>query len=214
MMIKKTDESTSQKPLRVWPGVVAAVLMVGMRFVLPLAAPGGTVIGLIGAALSALAIVAWWLFFSRAPWSERLGVLVVTIVALLATKRLVHESIAGGGMGMLLYFLAIPVQTLALVVGAVASRRLSNGRRRATIVATILLATGFFTLVRTAGITSGIMGAEFHWRWTPTPEERLLAQASDEPLDVARGAPAVPKPAPPAAEAPKELPAAKAGNRP
>src|SRR5947209_20513931 len=117
-----TNEPTLPKPLRVWPGVVAAILMVGMRFVLPLAAPGVTVVGLIGAALSAVAIVVWWLFFSRAPWSERLGVLVLAIVALLATKRLVHESIAGAGMGMLLYFLAIPVQTLALVVGAVASR--------------------------------------------------------------------------------------------
>ena len=77
-----TNEPTLLKPIRVWPGVVAAILMVGMRFVLPLAAPGGTVIGLIGAALSALAIVVWWLFFSRAPWSERLGALVLMIVAL------------------------------------------------------------------------------------------------------------------------------------
>ncbi|PYR57730.1 MAG: hypothetical protein DMF91_18770, partial [Acidobacteria bacterium] len=205
-----TNEPTLLKPIRVWPGVVAAILMVGMRFVLPLAAPGGTVIGLIGAALSALAIVVWWLFFSRAPWSERLGALVLMIVALVVTKRLVHESIAGGGMGNLLYFLAIPVQTLALVVWAVASRHLSSGPRRASMVATILLATGFFTIVRTAGITSNVMGSEFHWRWTPSPEERLLAQASDEPLDVARRA--VPTPAPAAAEVPKEPPAAKGGD--
>src|SRR3989442_13073798 len=102
------------------------------------------------------------------------------IVWLVVTKRFVHESIAGGGMGNLLYFLAIPVQTLALVVWAVASRHLSSGPRRASMVATILLATGFFTIVRTAGITSNVMGSEFHWRWAPGPEGAHLPPAPAE----------------------------------
>jgi outer membrane protein assembly factor BamB len=127
------------------------------------------------------------------------------IVASLATKRLVHESIAGGGMGMLLYFLAIPVLSLALVAWAVATRRLSPGPRRASMVAAILLACGIFTLVRTGGETSDIIGSEFHWRWTPTPEQRLLARTADEP-------PAPPL-APAAAETPKEPFAAKAGDQ-
>jgi outer membrane protein assembly factor BamB len=49
------------------------------------------------------------------------------------------------------------------------------------MVAAILLACGVFTLLRTAGI-SGEGESDFHWRWTPTPEERLLALAGDEPL--------------------------------
>jgi hypothetical protein len=48
-------------------------------------------------------------------------------------------------------------------------------------VATILLACGVWTLVRSDGIT-GNQADEFHWRWTETPEERLLAQAGDEPM--------------------------------
>ena len=47
----------------------------------------------------AFAIVVWWLFFSRAPWSERLGAVILMAVALFATSRLVHASIAGGMMG-------------------------------------------------------------------------------------------------------------------
>ncbi len=50
-----------------------------------------------------------------------------------------------------------------------------------TMVATILLACGVWTLVRTGGIT-GDVDSDFAWRWTETPEERLLAQAGDEPM--------------------------------
>jgi uncharacterized membrane protein YedE/YeeE len=56
----------------------------------------------------------------------RAAAALLMIVALLATSRIVHASIAGGAMGALLYFLAIPVLALALVAWAVASRRLST----------------------------------------------------------------------------------------
>jgi len=206
MLKRKTDEPTLQKPLRPWPGVVAAVLLCVVRFALPIVVPEAMVFGMIGSVLGALAIFVWWVFFSRAPWSERLGAIVLMIVALLATSRLVHESIAGAGMGMLLYILAIPVLSLALVAWAVASRRLSSGPRRASMAATILLACGIFTLVRTGGVTSDVIGSDFHWRWTPTAEERLLAQANDEPKPL-------PPPAAPA-EIPKEPVAAKPVDKP
>jgi outer membrane protein assembly factor BamB len=151
----------------------------------------------------------WWLFFSRAPWVERVGALVLMVVAIIATKRFVHESIAGGGMGMLLYVYAIPVVSLALVVWAVASRRLSlsRGLRRASLVVAILLACGVFTLLRTGGI-DGEGDSDFHWRWTPTPEQRLLAQAGNEPLAPPPAAAAAPAEAPsptPASEQPASL---------
>jgi outer membrane protein assembly factor BamB len=206
MAIAQTDEPMLKKPLRLWPGVVAAVLLLLVRFVVPIVVPEAMAFGMIGSVLGALAIVVWWVFFSRAPWSERLGAIVLMIVALWATSRLVHESIAGAGMGMLLYVLAIPVLSLALVAWAVASRRFSSGPRRASMVATLLLACGIFTLVRTGGVTSDVIGSDFHWRWTPTPEERLLAHAAGEPT--------APPPAPAAAEAPKESPAAKASAQP
>jgi outer membrane protein assembly factor BamB len=206
MTIEKTEEPTLRKSLRLWPGVVAALMLCVMRFLIPTALPEATVFGLIGSALSALAILVWWVFFSRAPCSERLGALVLMIVALLATSRLVHESIAGGAMGMLLYVYAIPVLSLALVAWAVASRRLSSRPRRASMVATILLACAIFTLVRTDGVTSDVIGSDFHWRWTQTAEQRLLAHAADEPT--------APPSAPAAAETPEQLPVAKASDEP
>ena len=137
--------------------------------------------------LSAVAIVLWWLFFSRAPWSERLGAIILMVAAVFAIRPLVHESLIGGMMGNWLYVYSIPILSLALVVGAVAARRLAAGARRVTMAAAILLAAASFTLIRTAGVQG--VGAQLHWRWTPTPEQRLLAQAKDEPLDSARGKP-------------------------
>jgi outer membrane protein assembly factor BamB len=104
-------------------------------------------------------------------------------MAVFATWYIVHPSIAHGAMGMLLPIYVIPVLCLALVGWAVASHRLSRGLRLASMVATILLACGVFTLLRTGGI-SGDGDSDFHWRWTPTPEERLLALADDKPEKV------------------------------
>jgi outer membrane protein assembly factor BamB len=160
--------------------VLAAVLLVLARFVAPLVMPDAMLVGMIGGLVCVLAIVGWWLFFSRAPWSERGGAIVLMAAALFATSRLVHMSIRTGAMGMLFPLLAIPVLSVALVGWAVVSRRLSGGARRASLVVTILLACGAFTLLRTGGISGG-GGSDLHWRWTKTPEERLLARAADQP---------------------------------
>ncbi len=180
MTIAQTDEPTRQKPLRLWPGVVAVVLQWLARFGVPIFVPEAIPFGVIGGLLGGLAIVVWWAFFSRAPRSERWGAVVLMIVALVATSRFIHESIATSMMGMMFAIYATPVLSLAFVVWAVAGRHLSDGPRRVMMVATILLACGGWTLVRTGGFT-GDLDHDFAWRWTETPEERLLAQAGDEP---------------------------------
>jgi len=50
---------------------------------------------------------------------------------------------------------------------------------RTSLVAAILLACGAFALLRTDGVRGA--GSDIHWRWTPTSEERLLSQTTDEP---------------------------------
>jgi outer membrane protein assembly factor BamB len=180
MTIAQTDETTPQKPLRLWPGVVAVVLQWILWFVVPFIAPEAFIFAVLGGVACGLVVVVWWLFFSRARWFERVGAIVLMIVAVVATKRVVHQSIAGGMMGMMLPVYSIPFLSLALVAAAVASRRLSSGARRAVMIGAILLACGVFTLVRTGGIT-GNAGSDLHWRWTKSPEERLLAQQGDEP---------------------------------
>ncbi|MGQ0601753.1 MAG: outer membrane protein assembly factor BamB family protein [Anaerolineales bacterium] len=209
MLNRKTGEPTLQKPLRLWPGVVAVVLMWLLRYVVPIVVPDAAMFAVFGGLGLGLVVVVWWLFFSRAPWVERVGAIVLMVVALVATKRLVHPSIAGGMQGMLLFVYAIPVLCLALVAGAVASHPLSTGPRRAVISGATLLACGVFTIIRTAGIIG--MGSEFHWRWTPTPEAHLLIQASTEKETEKNPIP--PPPAPEATPIETPLPT-KTSNKP
>ncbi len=136
--------------------------------------PDAEFFGAIGGVFGGLAIGVWWAFFSRAPRSERWGAVVLMIVALVATSRILHESIATAAMGIGFYVYAIPVLCLAFVVWAVAARHLPDGLRRAAMVATILLACGAWALFRTGG--ASFSGSDFAWRWSQTSEERLLAQ--------------------------------------
>ena len=70
------QQIAGEKRLRMWPGVVIVALIVLVRYVIPFFIPeadfSGVLVGVAGAAL----ILVWWLFFSRAPWSERIGVAV------------------------------------------------------------------------------------------------------------------------------------------
>jgi hypothetical protein len=122
MAIAQSNEPVPRKPLRVWPGVLAAVLLLLVRFVVPIVVPGAGGTAIFGGLIGGLAVIVWWLFFSRALWSERLGAIVLMVGAVLATSR---------------------------------------------------IACGAFALLRTGGIT-GDASEDLHWRWTETPEERVL----------------------------------------
>ena len=190
---------TQKTHLRLWPGVVIVLLVAS--YAIPMFLPEAFLFGMIGGLVGALAIIVWWVFFSRTPWSERVGAVILMALALAATKRFLHVSMATAGMGMLFYIYTIPLLSLAFAVWAVFARRLEAGARWASMVATILLACGVWTLFRTWGITGGGQ-SDFAWRWSETPEERLLAQAGDEPTVLA-STPAV-------RESPEALPAAQA----
>jgi outer membrane protein assembly factor BamB len=196
-----TNEPTPQKPLRLWPGVAAAVLLVLVGYVIPIFVPRYAGLGMMSAVACALIVILWWLFFSRARWYERLGAIALMIGAVLGEKSVVHASIAGGGMGNLSYVLVVPTLSVALVAWAAASRRLAPGARGATAVVAVVLGCLPWVLVRTGGITADGR-SDFHWRWTKTPEEQLLAQPVDEPVAAAS--------APVAAEITKEPLPAKA----
>jgi hypothetical protein len=219
MAIEQTNEPTPRKPLRLWPGVVIVVLQWLLRFGLPAVAPDAqffgidaAIIGILAGPVGLLAIIVWWLFFSRARWSERVGAIGVMIVAIAATWPLMHPSIQNGMMGNMFFVYAVPVSlTVAFVGWAIASRRLSGGPRRAAMVVAILLGCAVWTLVRTNGVLGA--GSDLAWRWTPTAEERLLAQVGNEaaalpptpaaPVTPKASAASTPAPAPSASEAPK-----------
>ncbi len=207
MTIGQSDEPTRQKPLRLWPAVVAVVLQWLAFYGVPIVMPGPAAgyIAPLGGLVGGLAVIVWWSFLSRAPRFDRWGAIVLMTVALVATSRFLHESIGTGMMRMVFFFYAIPVLSLAFVAWAVASRPLADGPRRAAMVASILRACGGWTLLRTEGLSGG-GSAEFAWRWSETPEQQLLARAADEPA-------ALP-PAPTAAKTPEEPHLPEVGDEP
>ena len=178
--------------MRIWPGVVIAVVMVLVRVIAPLV-PDGSMAAVLGPLAGGVLIFLWWLFFSRARWTERIGVILLLVAAGFASQFIVHPSIRGGLMGRMVPVLfAIPGLALALVVWAAATRRLGSPSRYAALVAIVAATCGLFALVRTDGLLGGV--PQITWRWTPTAEDRLLAQAASEPLPPA----AAEAPAPPA----------------
>jgi outer membrane protein assembly factor BamB len=178
------------KPLRLWPGVVLVIVQWLLWFVLAAVVPEALMIAFLGGAIGGLAVVIWWVFFSRALWSERLGFIVLMVVAVIATWPLLDRSIQAGLGGALFYIYVVPGLCLALVAAAAAGRRLSTGPRRATMAAAILIACGVWTPFRAEGFRVG--SVQLAWRWTQTAEARLLAQASDIPTAL----PPAPVPAP------------------
>jgi outer membrane protein assembly factor BamB len=193
---------TVLRTLRLRPGVILAIVVVIARYIVPVIAPDAeiaempvVVLAMLAGVAGGAAIMLWWLVFSRAPWLERLGAVGLTIGALFVTRLIVHESIRGGHMGMMLVLYSVPVLGLALVAWAVLADRMPAGLRRPTLVATILLACLPFTLIRTGGVIGA--ASELHWRWTPTPEQRLLETTRAEPVSAASPPPAVAQPTTP-----------------
>src|SRR5258706_9747508 len=189
--IAQASEPAHQQQLRLWPGVALAVLLLLFKFVVPIVVPGAVIIVLLGSLGCALAIPLWWLFLSRARWSERVGALLLMIVALFGTSLVLHASLGKGQALFVFIGLALPTLGVALVVWAIATRGLSDGLRRTTMASTILIAVGGWASVRVGGLTNDFK-SDLHWRWTQTPEERLLAQPAHEPLAL----PAAPEAAP------------------
>jgi len=179
MKVSQSDKPLPRKPLRVWPGITLVAIQWFAWLVIPFFLPDKILFAMAATAICALAIALWWLIFSRAPWYERVAALILIVLAVIGTKRIVHVSIATGSFGFLLFVLAIPVMSLALVASAALSRRLAAGPRRAVIVGAIVVACGLFMVIRTGGAT-GDFKQDFHWRWSKTPEQRLLAQDANE----------------------------------
>ena len=145
-------------------GIVAAQWLA--RFGLPVVFPDASMFAVIGGLLGFLALVVWWVFFSRAAWFDRIAAIVLMIGAMAATYPLLDVSLATGAMGFIFPMLAVPGICLAFVIWAVVSRRWPIGVHRVTMAVAIVVACLVWTLVRTGGFT-GAFDNDLSWRWTP-----------------------------------------------
>lgn len=210
--MSSASNTEGRPPLRLWPAVVIVALQWFGRFVLPLFMPdSANLYGILGSLAWALVLLLWWLLWSRAPWSDRLGAIAVAAAALFATRALLDPSIATGAMGMLFPILVAPTLSLGLVVGAAAGRGRGPAARRVALFGAIAVSCLGWALVRTGGFTANFVH-DFAWRWTPTAEERLVAAEREAPRP-ARPA-ATPGTAAPVPAATPGAPAAAAGLAP
>jgi outer membrane protein assembly factor BamB len=121
--------------------------------------------------VAAVGVALWWLIASRLPWTDRLLGLLAFAAGCAAVVFLGHPTI--GVFGLIVYALAL--MTTAWVVWLVATPFLNWPVRRVGLVMVLLLVAGCFVLVRNEG-TTGSMAATFQFRWTPTAEDRMLAE--------------------------------------
>jgi len=157
--------SAPRKPLRLWPGVVIVALQLIALYVPGYFAPATPAMffGMMGSfTVGTLLLFIWWLFFSRARWSDRLGGLALLIVVHAAAFFLADTSAK-----MVTMVPGIPWLCAVFVAS------LFFGRRAVTVIAVLVASLGW-TLVRTHGVT-GTMDADFAWRWSATAEEQFLA---------------------------------------
>jgi outer membrane protein assembly factor BamB len=175
------DSPLAQPRLRLWPGVLIVVLQWLAIKVPGLVSPGSFVqfLAMFWTPIVAMtAIAIWWLFFSRLRWSDRfLGILACAAIAA-GAYFLAHPSISFYGYGLIIY--GIPLATTAWVVWLLLTPFLSWPIRRVGLIIALLAAWGYLTLLRLDGIYGG-MEAELSWRWSPTAEEKFLAEWAGRP---------------------------------
>lgn len=184
------DPHSSARRLRLWPGV----LIVGVQWLvwafLPTVAPDLTIAAVLAAPAGALLVLIWWLAFSRASAVDRLLGLVAFVGLPAATWPLLHESVATAAQGMFFPLYGSLFLTLALVGSAVATRGQGPGVRRLAMVGAILLVCVGWAMIRTGGVY-GDGDWDVARRWSPTTEQRLLAEGALPPAEIA-GAAAAP----------------------
>lgn len=169
--------------LRLWPGVAIVATQWALRFGLPVVMPDATMYAVMSGLAGWLALVVWWLLFSRAAWFDRVAAIVLMLGAMAAAWPFLDLSLQTGAMGLVYPMLAVPGLCLAFVIWAAASRGWSPAVRRATMAVAIVLPCFAWTLARTGGFTGGFEN-DIAFRWAPTPEDRVLAMPDDTPAVV------------------------------
>ncbi len=185
---------TVRASLRLWPALAIVVAMLVATFGIGLVYPGTTVqfmAMMFGPMVGGVLLLIWWLAFSRAPWLDRLAATLIAVLAGWATYHWAHTSVVP--LGLLIY--GIPVLGTAFVGWLWLTGRWSLTLRRWTTGWVIVAASCIWALVRCDGLDGGL-AADLSWRWTPTQEQRYLANlpkgalakgpvgvASTEPLE-------------------------------
>jgi outer membrane protein assembly factor BamB len=168
-----SNSTPAFRPLRVWPALLLVALMFVARFG-PVYLEGGLssfwMIAIFGPLLCGLLMIIGWLTASRATWRERLFGFLGLAGSLAVTLLLVDSTMRGPGTT----YLTLPMGMIAFALGAAAFRKQRPIVRTTAAVLLAFAGFGFSILLRNEGMT-GAYALSLHWRWSQSPEDRMLA---------------------------------------
>jgi outer membrane protein assembly factor BamB len=172
--------------LRLWPGVAILGLQWLFLLVPDWALPGTAFqfqAKLLSPVFGMTATLAWWLLGSRLRWADRL-----LIAGTCAATGLAAAFLSSLPIQVLIIFV-LPWVPTAWVCWLLLTFPLRWPVRRAGLLLAFLLVGGYCTLLRFEGI-DGVASATFRWRWSPTAEEKLLAEIAGRKASPAAAIPA------------------------
>jgi outer membrane protein assembly factor BamB len=159
---------------RVWPGVLIVALMwlvmkVPVWFELN---PFAKFLSMFwGPIIAGTTFAACWLFASRIRWSDRVLVLFTFLAAGGLSILFIHKSMTA--FGPIMFGLPVALTTWAVCLAV--TPWMSWPLRRATLILVILSSWAYLDLLRFDGV-GGSMTTEVTYRWTPTAEQRFMAE--------------------------------------
>src|ERR1044071_6507002 len=186
---QQTTQPTAKpafRPLRAWPAILLALLMLVGRFGPELSDDAMAKYGMasvFGPLLCCLLLVIWWLALSRATWRERLfGFLGIVAGAVIAVM-LVHPTMRGPATT----YLTVPMGFFLFALTCAFLRKAPPTIRTGSAVLLALVGFAVSIFLRNEGMTGDY---RFGWRprWKPSAEDSLLASAPKSPATNGSGA--------------------------
>lgn len=179
MISDSVPSDTPAKPLRIWPALILATLVVLCRYV-PGFIEGASsqywFVPIFFPMMGSVLILLWWLAGSRATGREKLVGFLGFIVCLAVIVVLSHLSMRG----LITAYLTLPLGMVGFTVGAYVNRDAQPNRRVAGLLVGSVLAMSFTLCLQSAGIT-GDYAFDLQPRWSTVPGNDAWAASQAVP---------------------------------
>jgi outer membrane protein assembly factor BamB len=117
----------------------------------------------------------WWWCNRRIPLGDRVSGCLLVLAGGVAVAPSCHRSVQFG-----LPTVGLPVALTLLTLWLLVVQWTGFAWKRLGLLVVLALSWGFFALIRIDGLNADLQSTT-RWRWTPTPEEALLAEMARAP---------------------------------
>jgi hypothetical protein len=173
---KQQQSETKAVSPRVWPAALLIVAFwtwfVLLNLVLDMVISYGFLMTALGAMATVLLFFVWWLAASRVPAVDRVGFMLLSVVAATLAVLVSLKTLTG----QVALFMGLPLMMTLWCGWLLVSGRLSWPARRLGLAAVIVAVWALVASLRIDGVAGRMTESDdLHWRWTPTAEEEYLA---------------------------------------